>query len=369
MKALLVLEDGTVFQGKSFTGPILKNGEVIFFTGMTGYQEILTDPSFAGQLVCMTHPHIGNCGMDVDFIDSLYPRMAGMLVREYCSVPSNWRSQKSMAEFMTAADIAGIEELDTRALTVHLRNMGTMRGVITTNIDCSIEDLLQKAKECKKPSPPAFKPYFWTPEEKIAAFSETGQFNPWPDNGLKMLVYDLGAKKDLLPQLYSTELALLVVPAECKAEEALSFAPEAIFITGGPGDPEAVIDLIGTIERLAHRLPVFGEGLGMQVLGLALDGKIQRMRFGHHGPNQPVRNLETGKVEITFQNHRHCIKMTGTAAKATYVNINDGTLEGFIHEVKPIAGIQFDLAASVSPFAAHPIIWNFREMLRRETGH
>lgn len=372
MKAILALEDGTLFPGESFTGPIEAGGEVIFNTGMTGYQEVLTDPSYTGQMVCMTYPLIGNYGVNLDDGESSGVQVAGFIVKECCKQPSNWRANMSLPDYLVKAGIPGIEGVDTRALTRHLRINGAMRGVISTSVR-DPEELVRLAKGVAPMEGlnladrvSTDKPYVWT--EQGPAFVDLEDFS-WPEGGPRVVVYDFGIKWNIHRLLAAQGFAQLAVPSSMSAAEARALNPDGIFLSNGPGDPAVVEGAVEATRDLCRDLPVAGICLGHQILGLALGGSTYKLRFGHHGCNHPVMDLETEKIEISSQNHGFCVDISGLDhLKITHKNLNDETLEGFRHREKPIIAIQFHPEAAPGPHDSSYFFSRFREMVRRETG-
>ncbi|WP_028574286.1 glutamine-hydrolyzing carbamoyl-phosphate synthase small subunit [Desulfonatronovibrio hydrogenovorans] len=369
MKAILALEDGTWFEGQSFTGPGESGGEVIFNTGMTGYQEIITDPSYVGQMVCMTYPLIGNYGVNPEDVESDKVQAAALIVKECCKEPSNWRSTENLPDYLSRNNVMGIEGIDTRALTTHLRIHGAMRGIMSTT-ELDPEKLSQRAKElphmeglnlgeqagCKAP-------YAWTDDGPIPARLDKGKYN-WPGHGPKVLVYDYGTKWNILRLLKAQGVDLLVVPASFTFDEACAVDPDGIFLTNGPGDPAAMTSSIETIAKLADRFPIAGICLGHQLLGLALGGKSFKLKFGHHGANHPVKDLVTEKIEISSQNHGFCVDISQLDfLEQTHVNLNDQTLEGFRHKTKPIIAVQHHPEASSGPHDSRYFFRRFMELI------
>jgi carbamoyl-phosphate synthase small subunit len=391
MKAILALEDGTVFEGESFGATGEQYGEVVFNTSMIGYQEVLTDPSYKGQIVTMTYPLIGNYGINDEDFESSRPHVQGFVVREYSSYFSNWRATKSLGEFLSSYGVIGIQEVDTRALTRRLRTSGVMKGVIST-VDLDKENLVAKAKA----SPGLIGldlvkyvtcqgVYHWdSGETDIYAKCEEAtdteiqlEFDftyPAPVLGAGALLFrivavDSGIKRNILRKLQSHGCDVTVVPASASAEEILSLQPEGIFLANGPGDPEAVPYLVDTVKELIGKKPIFGICLGHQILGLAFGGESFKLKFGHRGVNQPVKNLITGKVEITSQNHGFCIdkeSLKDQPLRLTHINLNDGTLEGMEHEELPIFSVQYHPEASPGPHDADYLFDKFVDIMRRD---
>ena len=370
MRAILGLEDGTWFQGRSFTGDGEAGGEVIFNTGMCGYQEILTDPSYRQQLVCMTYPHIGNYGINFEDIESSRVQVAGFLVKECCAVPSNFRSRASLPDYLRENGIVGLEGIDTRALTRHIRIHGAMRGCISTRAS-DPKQVVAKAREL----PPmqglnlvdevtTARPYFWTNQGPQYVHLADVTDN-WPGQGLKVVVMDFGAKWNILRLLEKNGFQVLAVPAWTTAREIRSLGPDAVFLSNGPGDPAALPEGIHTTALLAEDYPIGGICLGHQLLGLALGGTSFKLKFGHHGVNHPVKCLHTGHIEISSQNHGFCVDVSRVdTLKQTHVNLNDQTLEGFVHSKKPIMAVQHHPEAAPGPHDSNSFFQTFARMVR-----
>ncbi|MBI5520076.1 MAG: glutamine-hydrolyzing carbamoyl-phosphate synthase small subunit [Desulfovibrio sp.] len=371
MKAILALEDGTWFEGESFTGPGETGGEAIFNTGMTGYQEILTDPSYVGQMVCMTYPLIGNYGVNPEDVESHKVGAEALIVKECCKQPSNWRSSMSLPDYLKKAGVMGIEGIDTRALTRHLRINGAMRGVISTS--GTPEELVAKAKGLPSmeglnlaDKVSARKPYVWTGtttrDVDLASFK-------WAGTGPKLVVYDFGVKWNILRLLAAEGFDMLVVPSSFTHEQVTALSPDAVFLSNGPGDPAVVTNAIEATRVFADKYPVAGICLGHQIMGLALGGRTYKLKFGHHGCNHPVMDMETGKIEISSQNHGFCVDISHLPElKMTHQNLNDQTLEGFAHESKPLIAIQFHPEAAPGPHDSAYFFRRFRELVRTSTG-
>ena len=371
MKALVVLEDSTVFEGRSFTGSGETLGEVVFNTSMTGYQEILTDPSYKGQIVTMTYPLIGNYGTNHEDIESAGIQVEGFIVKEYCPFPSNWRNQKNLADYLKEANVIGIEGVDTRALTRHIRLQGAMKGIISTE-DLNVKSLLEKVKafpgligrdlatpvSCKQP-------FLWQ-GGKYLRVENLGAFI-WQDKTKhKVVAIDCGIKFNILHELEKRECEILVVPAKVRAEDILATKPDGIFLSNGPGDPAPIKHVIREVNTLIGKKPIFGICLGHQIIGLAIGGKTFKLKFGHRGANHPVKNLATGKIEITSQNHGFCVDMdslAGTGMEVTHINLNDNTLEGMRHKILPLFSVQYHPEASPGPHDSKYLFDDFIRMM------
>jgi carbamoyl-phosphate synthase small subunit len=397
-KAYLVLSDGTVFEGRGFGSAGETTGEVVFNTSMTGYQEILTDPSYKGQIVTMTYSQIGNYGINEEDIESLNgPKAEGFVVKEYMDYQSNWRSSQSLGNYLEKNNIVCVEGIDTRALTRHLRTYGAQMGIIST-IDPEPESLLEKVRE--HPGISAFdlvkevttkEAYTWNkgvwkwqaanaevpgsnirvPKDKPEI--ENPNFNPpapplekGGKGGLRVVVYDFGVKFNILRNLADAGFDVTIVPAQTPAEEVLAINPDGIVLSNGPGDPETVTYAISNTKKLMGKKPVFGICLGHQILGLAMGGKTYKLKFGHHGGNHPVRDLTTGRVEITSQNHNYCVEIKSLhgQVRLTHSNLYDGTEEGMEHVELPVFSVQHHPEAGPGPNDAAHIFGRFKTMIR-----
>jgi carbamoyl-phosphate synthase small subunit len=379
MKALLALEDGRTFPCNSFTGPGETWGETVFNTGMTGYQEVLTDPSYRGQMVTMTYPLIGNYGVNDEDVESDRVQVAAFIVREYQPFPSNFRSQSTLADYLKKYGVIGIEGLDTRALTRHIRTVGALRGFISTE-DMDAASLIKRVRETPKMAGrdlvkgvSTAVPYFW--ENGKPSFLASNTFldkNIWKHKGKKPTVtaFDFGIKYNILRCLENEGFEVLVIPAMTDAEIVRRMEPEGIFLSNGPGDPEPVTYAVETIRKLLDYRPMFGICLGQQLLGLALGGKTFKLKFGHRGINQPVKNMDTGRIEITSQNHGFSVD-TGSLnmeeVEVTHINLNDNTLEGLRHKKYPFFSVQYHPEASPGPHDARYLFDNFAKLMRN--GH
>ncbi|MHB8172061.1 MAG: glutamine-hydrolyzing carbamoyl-phosphate synthase small subunit [Thermincolia bacterium] len=340
MKGYLVLEDGTIFTGRAFGAIGETLGEVVFNTGMTGYQEILTDPSYCGQIVTMTYPLIGNYGINEEDFESKNPFVRGFVVREHCSKPSNWRSNNTLEDYLEQNGIMGLAGVDTRALTRRLRNAGAMKGMLTTNEE-EVAQLVAKVQT----SPGVFGP-------ELVKQVTTSEVYHLPGDGPRVVVLDLGAKENIIRSLKSYDCDLTVVPASTTLQEILSLNPQGIMLSNGPGDPNDVPYAIDTVAQLLDKIPVFGICLGHQIIGLALGGSTYKLKFGHRGSNHPVQDLRTGRVYITAQNHGFAIdkeSLKGKDVEITHLNLNDGTIEGIRHRKLPVFSVQYHPEAAPGP--------------------
>lgn len=375
--AKLVLADGTVYSGTAFGAETLRVGEVVFNTSMTGYQEICTDPSYAGQLVAMTYTQIGNVGVNPEDEESARPFLEGFIVKELFRESSNWRARGGLDEYLRDAGIPGLSEIDTRALVRRIREGGTQVGVLSTDPACQGEgDLLEKAR-----STPGLDgrdlvsevtcttPYVW---EEGRWSGITGQV-PRAERrsrALRLVAYDFGIKRNILRLLVEQGFQITVVPATTSAAEALALEPDAIFLSNGPGDPAAVEGVRENVRQLAEAKPLFGICLGHQILGLSLGGRTRKLKFGHHGGNQPGQDLASGKVAICAENHGYAVdaeslREAGEAVEITHVNLNDQTVEGLAHQSKPLFSVQYHPEASPGPHDAAYFFDRFRQMVER----
>jgi carbamoyl-phosphate synthase small subunit len=377
MEALLVLEDGTVFRGQSFGAPGEQVGEVVFNTGMTGYQEILTDPSYRGQMVVMTYPHIGNTGVNDEDPESTRPHLRALIVRRACRRESNWRARRTLVQYLNEHGVMALTEVDTRALTRHLRQFGALRGVLSTE-DLDPASLRRKALVAPTTSDVDLvaevtceEPYqwiepvaeAWRPETWSSASGSTADMGP---ESLHVVAYDCGTKRNILRQLVAIGCRVTVVPADTSAEETLALQPDGVFLSNGPGDPERVPYTIASVQGLLGKVPIFGICLGHQVLGLALGGVKYKLKFGHHGSNHPVKDLRTGQIAITAQNHNFVIDVDSIAdqVELTHVNLYDGTVEGMRHRSLPVFSVQYHPEAAPGPHDANPLFAEFVDLIR-----
>jgi carbamoyl-phosphate synthase small subunit len=373
--AWLVLEDGTAYSGRAFGAPPRAGGEVVFHTGMTGYQEILTDPSYRGQIVTMTAPQIGNYGVTDADAESAAVHVAGFVVRELAARPSNWRSQGSLEAYLAEAGVSAIEGVDTRDLTRRLREHGAMRGVIVPG-DTELAAAVEMARVVSPmegldlvPAVTCDEPWVWngTPgvEDGEASFCEPGK--QAGGDLLSVVVYDFGVKWNILRSLRARHCEVTVVPATTPPEAVLEREPDGVVLSNGPGDPATVRYGVETARQLMGKLPVLGICLGHQLIGQAAGGRTFKLKFGHHGANHPVRVLATGAVEITSQNHGFAVdpdSLSASGFETTRVNLNDGTLEGVRHRDWPVLAVQYHPEAAPGPHDAAPLFDRFIDMMR-----
>ena len=378
-KAILALEDGMVFEGRNFGYPGEASGEVVFNTSMTGYQEILTDPSYCGQIVTMTYPMIGNYGININDMESGKSQVSGFIVKEYSKVVSNFRSEESLGEYLKRNKVIGLEGIDTRKLVRHIRTHGAKKGVLST-IDADSKRLIKKAKAspsivgvdlvkrvtCSKPYKWSEGPFFVdkefekNKEDQLKLFDSVHKKKHY-----NVVAVDCGIKFNILRDLVFHGCNVTVVPASTTAEQILAYKPDGVFLSNGPGDPEAVTYVVETVKNLIGKIPIFGICLGHQMLGLALGGKTYKLKFGHRGGNQPVMRLENRKVEITSQNHGFAVDMTSLKDKRviqTHINLNDKTSEGLKHAEYNLFSVQYHPEASPGP---HDAAYLFEEFIQR----
>ena len=376
MRAKLVLENGTVFHGEAFGATSRETtGEVVFNTSMTGYQEILTDPSYAGQIVTMTYPLIGNYGVNADDLESVKPHVAGFVVREYFDFYSNFRATESLGQWLDRHGIIGIQGVDTRKLTKIIRTAGAMRGIISS-ADVDDASLLAKVRRSPEMTGLDLVKVVTTGEQFAWSEVDRTSFALLPDARVRMngkrwnvVVYDYGVKHNILRRLTSYGCSLTVVPASFPAEDVLALQPDGVFLSNGPGDPAAVRYGIANIKKLVGKKPIFGICLGHQLLALALGGTTFKLKFGHRGANHPVKNLLTDEIEITSQNHGFAVdaeSLDQASLEITHVNLNDGTNEGFRHRELPIFCVQYHPEASPGPHDSDYLFAQFIHLMERE---
>ena len=356
IKAMIALEDGTIFEGTGLGAKGEKEGEIVFNTSMTGYQEIMTDPSYKGQIVTMTYPLIGNYGMNEEDVESSGPKVEGFVVREFSKIASNWRATGEIGAYLARHNIIGVEEVDTRALTKLIRVKGAMKAVIST-VDLDPDSLVQKAKNSvgivgidlvKEVTCQA--PYLFDQGE----------------GDLTVVVMDFGVKMNILRMLRKNGCRVVVVPARTKAQEILAMKPDGVLLSNGPGDPKGVPDVVDEIRKLFGKAPIFGICLGQQLLGLAYGGDTYKLKFGHRGGNQPIKELATGKVSIASENHGFAVDVDSIRkeqVQGTHINLNDDTLEGIEHQIYPIFSVQFHPEASPGPHDSYALFSKFRQMM------
>ena len=372
MKAILALSDGTIFEGENFGATGENLGEVVFNTSMTGYQEVLTDPSYKGQIVTMTYPLIGNYGCNEIDVESIRPQVEGFVVHEYSAHYSNWRARWSLGDYLEEHGIIGIQGIDTRALTKRLRIHGVMNGALSTT-EHDPQSLIAKAQAWHGlvgmdmvqfvtcPSP-----YLWKQSgTELTASNPLTSVEARLEPQFRVIAIDFGVKYNILRQLTQHGCQVQVVPAQTPAEEILAADPDGICLSNGPGDPEPVDYAVETIRKLIGKKPIFGICLGHQLLGLAFGGKTFKLKFGHRGTNQPVKRFENGQVEITSQNHGFCVDIDSlpNTVEITHINLNDQTLEGIQHKEYPIFSVQYHPEASPGPHDASYLFSKFTDLM------
>jgi carbamoyl-phosphate synthase small subunit len=381
MQAILALEDGRTFLGQAHGAPGECQGEVVFNTSLTGYQEIATDPSYAGQIVVLTNPQIGNYGTNHADNEAAKPFIEGLIVREFSAISSNWRSEQVTDEYMERYSVPVLAEIDTRALVRHLRNNGVMRGVISTEVS-DPDALIKRARSIRKMDGTDLAKVVST--KSVYHFDANDRRNQTGDTllpsvnhlgseekTLHVVAYDFGIKQNILRMLTREGCRVTVVPAETAADDVLALKPDGVFLSNGPGDPEPVDYAVKAIRNMMGRVPVFGICLGHQLCGLALGGRTYKLKFGHHGGNHPVRNNLTGKVEITAHNHNFAVdpdSINANEVELTHVDLNDQTLEGLRHKTLPLFSVQYHPEAAPGPHDSHYLFRDFRSMMEEWKG-
>jgi carbamoyl-phosphate synthase small subunit len=384
-RAILALEDGRVFKGRAAGARTRRGGEVVFNTSITGYQEVFTDPSYSGQIVCLTYPHIGNVGTNLDDEESAKPYIEGLVVREFSALASNWRSSETAQAYLERYGVPVIWNIDTRALVRHLRDVGALRGVVATD-GTAEEKLVAEARALPTMAGlelasrvTSKKQYEWSRGSiDLGAAQAAGVGAPAVGKAksvagsgaaprYKVVAYDFGIKQNILRLLVDYGCDVTVVPAQTSAEDVLALKPHGVFLSNGPGDPEPIGYAVGNIRKLLGRVPIFGICLGHQLCGLALGGRTFKLKFGHHGSNHPVQNLRTRKVEITSQNHGFCVdpdSLPASDVEITHVNLNDHTNEGMRHRSLPLFSVQYHPEASPGPHDARYLFDDFISLMK-----
>jgi carbamoyl-phosphate synthase small subunit len=371
MKAILALADGKIFEGKAFGAIGEVAGEVVFNTSMAGYQEILTDPSYCGEIVTMTYPQIGNYGINPEDVESCRPFLSGFIVKEACPFPSNFRSEMSLDEYLKEKGVVGIEGIDTRALVRHIRTVGAQVGILSS-VETDTQNLVNKARQTPGlvgrdlvQEVTCSEPYHWSQGvwQLGSGYADyTGVERPY-----KVVAYDFGVKRNILRNLVSSGCEVTVVPAATSAEEVLKMQPDGVFLSNGPGDPEPISYAQENIRQLLGKVPIFGICLGHQLLAIALGGKTYKLKFGHRGGNQPVLDYQRQQVEITAQNHGFAVAADSLdgQVEVTHINLNDNTVEGIRHLALPAFSVQYHPEASPGPHDARYLFARFIEMMAK----
>lgn len=354
MIAKLYLEDGTLFEGQSFGGEGEQVGEVVFNTGITGYQEVLSDPSYCGQIVTMTYPLIGNYGITRDDFEAVRPFVHGFVVRRHEDIPSNWRAQYNLGDILKEYNIIGISGIDTRMLTRKIRSHGTMKGILATG-DAKVEELRARLDASA------------LLRDQVSRVSTKNVYNS-PGNGERIVLMDFGSKSGIHRDLTRRGCDVVVVPHDATAEAILRLRPDGILLSNGPGDPKDVPHAVETVKKLLGTVPIFGICLGHQLFALACGADTEKLKFGHRGGNHPVKDLESGRCYITSQNHGYTVKessLAGTGLVKTHINNNDGTIEGLKHSVHPAFSVQYHPEASPGPFDSSYLFDDFLTLVRQ----
>jgi carbamoyl-phosphate synthase small subunit len=371
--AILALEDGSVFEGRSFGAPAERSGEVVFNTAITGYQEIFTDPSYTGQIVILTNPQIGNYGTNAGDGESQRPYIEGLVTREFSSIASNWRSDQDARQFLSGHGIPVVSDLDTRALVRHLRTRGVMRGVLSAT-ETDTGKLVERARHIPTMAGldlasrvSTIEPYGW--DKPVEACSPSELVGPPAAQRFHVVAYDFGIKQNILRRLVQVGCHVTVVPAATSADDALALKPDGVFLSNGPGDPEPLQTQVTNVRKLIGKTPIFGICLGHQILGLAVGGRTYKLKFGHRGANHPVINRVTNKVEITSHNHGFAVdpdSLNTSEVEITHMNLNDQTLEGFRHRSHPVFCVQYHPEGAPGPHDSHYLFDDFVKLMESE---